>query len=57
MTGRDMMGVCAMECSGHGIKVCYTDVREADHLIIKIATEFIVFLVNERRKVKKTVFI
>jgi len=38
---------------GHGIKVCYREAREADRLIIRVGTEYIVFLVNEGRKVKK----
>jgi len=52
MTGRDMM----WNVVGHGINVCCREVREADRLIIYVATEYIVHLVNERRKVKKDVF-
>jgi hypothetical protein len=41
---------------GLGIKVCYRVVREADRLIIHVAIEYIVSLVNEGRKVKKDGF-
>ena len=33
--------------------MCCREVREADRLIIHVATEYIVSLVNEGRKVKK----
>jgi hypothetical protein len=53
MTGRDMMGFVLWNKVGHGIKVCYREVRELDRLIKKITTNCIVSAVNERITVKK----